>query len=55
MNKICNTCKIEKPITDFRKRLANKDKIKGWCILCETKYQRNKHLQRKECRDIRHF
>ena len=53
--KKCNTCKVEKPITDFRIRVTNKDKRKGWCANCEAEYQHAKYIERKECRAIRHF
>ena len=53
--KKCNTCKVEKPLTEFRIRLKNKDNRKGWCANCESEYQRKKHLERKQCREVRHF
>ena len=53
--KKCNTCKNDKPLDEFNKRLAMKDKKSGWCKLCETEYQRKKHLERKTCREIKHF
>jgi hypothetical protein len=53
--KKCNTCNIVKALTEFRIRLKNKDNRKGWCANCESEYQRKKHLERKQCREVRHF
>jgi len=40
---------------EFKIRQAMKDKRAGWCISCEIEYQRIKHIERKQCREIRHF
>ena len=53
--KKCNTCKDKKPLTQFKIRQAMKDKRAGWCIACETEYQRKKHIERKQSMEIRHF
>jgi hypothetical protein len=53
--KICNTCKKAKDLDKFKVRMAMKDKKAGWCISCEAEYQQKKHIERKQCRNIRHF
>ena len=53
--KTCNTCKKKKPLDEFSVRKVMKDGRAGWCIECQTEYQHKKHIERKQCRDIRHF
>lgn len=36
--KICNRCGIEKPFTEFYKRLGNTDGFAGYCKKCRKKY-----------------
>lgn len=53
--KKCNTCKKHKELSEFKVRLAMKDKRAGWCISCEADYQKKKHIERKQYKEVRHF
>ena len=35
--KICSTCKTEKPVSEFTKRLRNKDGLRSCCKQCDRK------------------
>jgi len=42
--KICNKCKINKPLSDFEKRANHKDNLDNWCKICRNDY-RHLHVQ----------
>lgn len=39
--KICYTCKIEKPLSDFTKNRSKKDGLHGSCRLCKNNHQKS--------------
>lgn len=50
-SKVCNKCKVEKPISQFGKRSASKDKHSYLCKPCnriQTKEAMKRHLERKQ-------
>ena len=56
-NKICSKCKIEKPFSEFNKKLDSKDKLQYYCKSCSNqsisnwdknnRTHRNKYLRKK--------
>jgi hypothetical protein len=53
--KICSSCKLEKPYTEFYRKKGTKDNLQPMCIPCRTQYLKNyrnldKSLIKKVCR-----
>jgi len=46
--KICNNCKIEKELIEFKKQLENKDGYTGKCKICISEYNKQYSLNNKE-------
>ena len=44
-SKTCNTCHIEKPVTDFHKNASRKDGYRRECAKCRNKIRRKKHKE----------
>lgn len=64
MFKKCMTCKLERPVTDYRKRTKSKDGLQYTCIHCHAEYfarpeikemKRARHIERRYglTRDLR--
>ena len=45
--KICGTCKIEKPFTDFYKNSHHSDGIQSYCKNCNRLWVRNRYRKNK--------
>lgn len=48
MIKICYTCKIKKPFTEFHKNIANLDKLQSSCKECKKKITKEWSFKNKE-------
>lgn len=47
--KICKTCGIEKPLSEYRSRLVNGKKYyRGSCHECELEYKRNHYKEKSK-------
>jgi hypothetical protein len=48
VNKQCSKCGIEKPLNEFYRRKANKDKLSSRCKSCEKSSSRNYYRENKD-------
>jgi hypothetical protein len=46
--KTCSKCKVEKPISEFRKQSATKDGLRYDCKSCQDARQKSHYQQNKE-------
>lgn len=46
--KVCRTCGIDKPLTDYHKNTGRKDGIQSRCKACQKHYHRQHYLRNKE-------
>ncbi|RLC89071.1 MAG: hypothetical protein DRJ03_00510 [Chloroflexi bacterium] len=48
--KTCSQCRVEKPVSEFRKRKSRKDGYCSWCKLCHRAYEKKRYANQPDIR-----